>query len=199
MRRFGVSIVAVDILGWASVSVCAGLMLWLTLFRNDEAPARIRELDRLVAAATAKVDDLHAQRDRHRALYKVRHAELVSRGRIPEMPPIEEYFQLLARLAGQFQIEVRAQSPLAPRTYPGLVEHRFSFDVAGSLFDLARFLSAIERSEYWADVSFLKIEAVRNDLSAAQSESETERRIAQLTLSVFSSPRSAANPGAKQG
>ena len=161
MRRHGSSLLAIDITGGFIVAACAASIVWLTVLREDRAPAMIRELSKNTTATRNEIAKAKTQRDEQQALLTTRRGELANRGQLPEQSPVEAYFQTLARLAAQNRLQVRGQGPLSPRTYPGMLEQRFSYEVAGSLPDLARFLSAIESSDAWADVSFFKIETVR--------------------------------------
>jgi hypothetical protein len=75
-------------------------------------------------------------------------------------------------------------NPLGPRSYPGLLEQRYAYEVIGTQPDLARFLRAIEDAEFWADISYLKIDGGKR-----QGGEPTDECDALLTISLFSAAR----------
>jgi hypothetical protein len=60
--------------------------------------------------------------------------------------------------------------------------------------DLARFLYAIEHADFWADVSYLKIDTGRNPAAPESTDRE-----ALLTFSLFSAPPPEAPAPVKKG
>jgi Tfp pilus assembly protein PilO len=172
-----------DLLGGSFVAACLIAVAWLTLLREDRSAAALRDLRGAIATAKGELATIQLLREQQEALVKARRAELETRGQIPEKAPIHEYFQELSRLAHRHRLQVRSQGPLPPQSYPGLVEDRYSFEVMGTMTNMARFLREIEQSAFWADVSHLKIE------SAKQGQTETvNTREALLTISLFSVP-----------
>jgi hypothetical protein len=115
---------------------------------------------------------------------KERQVELATSGQLPAQIPIEEYFQTLSRLAGRHHLRVVRHNPLGPRSYPGLLEQRYAYEVIGTMPDIARFFRAIEDAEFWADISYLKIDG--GPPSADQGGEPTDERDAILTISLFS-------------
>lgn len=173
-----------DALG-ASLSA-AGLVtaLWITLFHSEHATSEVREYDLKIVSATKDLADLRSAVDRQRATLKERLGELATSGQLPEQIPIEEYFQTLSRLAVEHRLRTVRHNPLPPRSYPGLFEQRFAYEVIGTMPDLARFFKAIEDAEFWADISYLKI-----DGGQTPGDQPTDERNALLTLSLFSAAR----------
>jgi hypothetical protein len=78
-------------------------------------------------------------------------------------------------------------NPLGPRSYPGLLEQRYAYEVMGRVADLARFLRDVEDAEFWADISYLKIDG--GPPSADQGGEPNGERDALLTISLFSAAR----------
>ena len=72
---------------------------------------------------------------------------------------------------------------LASVEYPGLLEQRFTYEVAGEWPDIVRFLLEIEQADAWADVAYLKVSRGAN-----VGGRETGERPVALTISMFSSP-----------
>ncbi len=182
MRRIGRwEVFGVDLIGGLVVAAGVCGALWLLVLRENRAPAILRDLN--LSARTTEDDIQRARAALHeqQRLLAERKARLESHGRLPDHAPIEEYFQTLSRLAARFRLQVRGQSPLPSRSYPGLLEQRYAFEVAGMWPDLARFLKAIEDADFWADVSYFKIESTRGPAGADSNE-----RVALLTISLFS-------------
>ena len=176
-----------DVLG-ASMSA-AGLLvaLWVTIFHNEHATSELRDSTQMISSSTQDLAALRSAGDRQRATLKERQAELATSGQLPAQIPIEEYFQTLSRLAIQHRLRVVRHNPLGARSYPGLLEQRYAYEVIGTMPDLARFFKAIEdaeRSRFWADISYLKI-----DGGNRQSGEPTDERVAVLTISLFSAAR----------
>lgn len=184
------SVIAIDIAGGALAAMLLLTAAWLVVVRYPQASASMEELDRSIASAERDRAGLVATKRQQVETVRARSAHLAERGLLPDLPPIEEYLQLLTRLAHQHQLSVVGHSPSAPRNYPGLLEQRYAYEVTGSSMDIIRFLSAIERQEQWCDVSHLVIDASRTkpgDKPATTS--------AALTISLFSSPPAAQNRG----
>jgi len=172
----------------ASLSA-AGLLVafWMTLFHNEHATTEIRDFTQMISSATQNLAALRLAGDGQRATLKERQAELATSGQLPAQIPIEEYFQTLSRLAGRHHLRVVRHNPLGARSYPGLLEQRYAYEVIGTQPDLARFLRAIEDAEFWADISYLKIDG--GPSSADQGGEATDERDAILTISLFSAAR----------
>jgi len=189
-RSRKISLILLDSCG-ASLSG-AGLVaaLWLTFFHSEHAASELRDYTRIVSSATQDVAALRSSGDRQRATLKERQAELATSGHLPVQVPIEEYFQTLSRLAVQYHLRVVRHNPLTPRSYPGLLEQRYAYEVIGAMPDLARFFKAVEDAEFWADISYLKI-----DGSPPQGREPTDECTASLTISLFSAPRAESASG----
>ena len=170
----------------------AGLLaaLWMTFFHNEHATAELRDFTQMISSATQDLAALRSAGDLQRATLKERQVELATSGQLPAQIPIEEYFQTLSRLAIQHHLRVVRHNPLAPRSYPGLLEQRYAYEVIGTLPDLARFLRAIEDAEFWADISHLKIDGGKH-----QGGEPTDECNASLTISLFSAARAEGASG----
>lgn len=190
-RQRHLSILLMDLIGAAA---CAGLLsafVWFACFRGDRTVAEIRELSETITDARRDLVGLRTSLDQQRTILQQRQAELVAGGQLPDETPIEEYFQTLSRVASSHRLHVVRHNPLSPRTYPGLLEQRYAYEVSGSMPDITRFLKAIEDAKFWADVSYLKIDAGSRQVGPASIE-----RVASLTISVFSS---SLNVGSDRG
>ena len=191
MTRPGkVPLLLLDVLGASTLGACLVTAAWLTLFHSDHATAELRDLRQTFNSAAQDLATLRAATDRQRATLKQRQAELATNGQLPAQVPAEAYFQNLSRLAAQHRLRVVRQNPLTPRSYPGLLEERYVYEVMGTMPDLARFFKAIEDADFWADVSYLKI-----DGGPRQGDAPTDERVASLTISIFSAPRTDAGSG----
>ncbi len=172
---------AIDFVGACAVSACIFTFGWLTVIRGDEVSARIDDLTQTVQTAKQELVALRGTRDRRRIVLGDRRAELASGGRLPDHAPIERYFQTLSALAIQHRLRVRRHHPVSPRHYPGLLELRYAYELSGAMPDITRFLRAVEGTEFWADISFLKVEQ-----GPGPPRGESTQRIASLTISLFS-------------
>ncbi len=164
----------------------AGLLaaLWMTCFHKEHATTELSDLTTMISTATQNLATLRSAVDGQRATLRERQVELVSSGQLPAQIPIEEYFQTLSRLANQHHLRVVRHNPLGPRSYPGLLEQRYAYEVIGTQPDLARFFRAIEDAEFWADISYLKIDG--GTPTAEQGGRPSDERNAVLTISLFS-------------
>jgi hypothetical protein len=183
----------IDLAGGTVVGACALVSVWLLVLRDDGAGATLRELNRAVAAAEADLFRLATLRDEQRSAIVLERGRLALRGQPPPQPPLEEYFQHLALLAGQIGVELRSQAPLPPRHYPTLSEYRFVCEISASLPAIARLLYAVEHTDFWADVSYFKI-----DVSRGSGSVDSESRMAQITFSLYTAPM-AASDGLQKG
>jgi len=170
----------IDVAGGCVVAACICGFVWLTLLREDRAGGEVQTLAHLIDQADQDTRSLRAARDRQHGLLEKRRVELAESGQPPAHAPVEEYFRVLSTMASQHRLRVVRHSPLAPKEYPGLLEQRYAYEVVGSFLDLMGFLHAIEQTDYWADVSYLKV-----DRGANPADPLTDQRVAALTISLF--------------
>ena len=62
------------------------------------------------------------------------------------------------------------------------MELRYALEVAGTTPNLTWFFKSIEDAQFWADISYLKVEGEKSP----RGES-SDQRLASLTISLFSS------------
>ena len=173
----------VDLIGGGAAAACVCGLVWLTLLRTDQTSVEIQDLASAVRTARLQLAALDVEHKRQQNLFEDHQARLSTRGRLPDEPPVEDYFRALSRMATKHSLRVLRHSPLGPRSYPGLLEHRYTFEVAGSIPDLMRFLHGVESATYWADIGYLQIDA-----SAGAHTGDSQMRVAKLTFSLFSAP-----------
>lgn len=179
----------VYVLDLTAAAACAVLLLaccWLALVRGERTRSELAELRASIAESRRNLDAIETVRDRQREMLRQKQVELADRGHLPEQTPVEEYFQALSSLAQRSGLSVMRHQPMLARSYPGLLERRYAYEVAGTFSSLMQFFRGIEESRYWADVSYLRIEQ-----SDAIGTNEP-RRSAMLTMSVFSAGPTAA-------
>ena len=174
-------VLTIDVLGAVVVAASLFGVFWLTEVRGRSAEDEIASLTRTIGAVRRDLSILQAERDRQKAILRRHAADLADRGRLPEQTPVEEYFQSLSKLADRNRVLVARQNPLSPRSYPGVLETRYAYEVRGSMPDLAQFLKGIEEADFWADVSYLRILEGQGGQNRPGAE-----RVALLTISVFS-------------
>ncbi len=183
----------VDLVGSALLLVFLSLFLSFTVLSSDDTTNEIVRLERNISQGTRALTELRVGLDQSRDQLQRNRETLDQHGKLPEHAPIDEYFRFLSRLADHHELRVLSHYPLGVRRYPGLLEQRFSFEVIGSLPDLARFFKDIEDSDYWADVGFLKITRPQ-----AVPGADPRDRQAQLTLCLFSAD-SIKEPSSEEG
>lgn len=180
----------VDLIGGGTAAACVCGLVWLTLLRTDRTSVEIQDLTRAVRTARLQLAALDAEHERQQNLFEDHQARLSTRGRLPDEAPVEDYFRALSRLATAHSLRVLRHSPLGFRSYPGLLEHRYTYEVAGSIPDLMRFLHGVESAAFWADIGYLQIDA-----STGTHTWDSQMRVAKLTFSLFSAPPSRDDSG----
>ncbi len=177
------SLKIVDLIGGGTAAACVCGLVWLTILRSDPTSAEIQNLSRAVRTARLQLAALDAEQEQQQNLFEDHQARLSTLGRLPDEAPVEDYFRALSRLATEHSLRVLRHSPLGSRSYPGLVEHRHTYEVAGSIPDLMRFLQGVESGTFWADIGYLQIDA-----STGARAGDPQMRVARLTFSLFSAP-----------
>lgn len=186
------SLLAIDALGAAISLGMLALGAWTALKPQDELGTSTRDLSAELAELKSQVGGLRASLAQQERLAEETRRELAAEGPMPSHTPPEEYLQTLSTLAAENRLSVLRQAPLGPREYPGLIEQRFTYEVAGAMSDLARFFRAVETSPCWTDISHLRVEPVKDAVGTAE-------RTALLTFSVFSTAKPQAPPTTQGG
>jgi len=180
----------IDVGGGVALAACAGAFLWAALPREDRGIHEVRALTGIIEKAAQERRNLLATRDRQSRLLEQRRAELAESGQLPARAPVEQYFQVLSAMSARNGLRVVKHNPLAALEYPGLLEQRYAYEVVGSFPDLLRFLRAIEQTDYWADVSYLKL-----DRGVGPQDALAGQRTAALTISLFAASAEVAGGG----
>ena len=173
----------IDLLCGCALALCVLGFIWLTVIREDDTKAEIGGLNQFIREARKDHRVLQAASHEQHVLLTMRRGELAESGELPADMPVEQYFQTLSSIASDHGLRVVRQNPLPSRRYPGLLEQRYAYEVSGSFPALTRFLKSIEDTDFWADVSYLKI-----DRGGGPEDVASNERIAALTLSLFSAP-----------
>lgn len=181
MARRGNVIAVIDVLGGCTVAACLCSFVWLTAVRNERTRGDLDALTQQLQRSLHDTVALQAARGKQQALLVGYKTDLATTGQLPAAAPTEDYFAKLSGFAERFRLRVVRVQPLSPRRYPGLLEQRYTYDVTGDTPDLIHFLQEIEETSFWADVSFLKIEAGKGPDSGG-----ADPRAASLTISLFS-------------
>lgn len=184
------SIWLIDGAGLTVVVAIVTSAVWLFAIRGEQTRGQIRTLVRVTAAARGDLEVLRQERGARARLLSHRQRELSTQGRLPTGTSVESYFQELSALALQNGLRVVRHNPLMARSYPGLLEQRFAYEVVGTLSDLGQFFKAIERSDFWADVSYLRI----GDGHGKRRSKQAATRTALLTISIFSATSESEQP-----
>lgn len=183
MDKGRASVWLVDFSCGCVLAVCVGAFLWVTTVRRDVTLTDIQRNSSAVESAQRDLTTLNALRDEQHALLVRRSAELEKTGQLPVRSPVMEYMQTVSELATNHHLRLIGNRPTASRNYVGLFEERIECEFGGTLPDMVRFLSAIEKTDYWADVGYLKVTARPGPANGA-----SDQRRALLTFSLFSAP-----------
>lgn len=176
-------IFAMDVIGGCITAACLLCMAWILIISTHQTSMEMDQLTKAQRVVHRQLSLLKNECDRKRSLIIQIQSNMDQTGKLPEHAPIEDYFQTLAVLANHHHLRVLRHNPLTGRSYPGLIEQRFLYEVSGSMPDLVRYFKAIEDTQYWADISYLKI-----DRGSRMYRSRSKDRVAQLTISMFTSP-----------
>lgn len=193
-RMNRISIPLIDACFAVVCSASIALLVSITVFRDGTADAEVVRLRRGLAASRADQVALQRVFDDQEALLRERRDLIDHTGRLPDRAPVEAFFQTLSTLARANDLKVLQSAPHSTRVYSGLTEHRYSYELSGTLAKIARFLYEVEQTEYWADVGYLKIVP-----ASPASAPQDRNRKALLTLSLFSGRRDHATTGEVAG
>lgn len=173
----------IDLVGGSLVAGCVCAFVWLMVGKSDLVRDEIRQTSRNLGSAKTELSRLQQEHNIQQASLTDRKAQQQRVGKLPPRAPTERYFQNLSKLADHHHLKVLRHHPLASVEYPGLLEQRFAYEVAGHWPDIVRFLKEIEMADAWADVAYLKVSRGGN----SRGKESGERPIA-LTISMFSAP-----------
>ena len=171
---------AITVLGALCAITCISISAWLFLVRGEQVDELVRELRVAVRRSHERVATLRRQTEHEQVTLEALQQERSLGGGLPREAPVEAYFGALSDAATGLGLRVLRHQPLSGRSYEGLRESRFVFDVAGATADLLRLLRWVENAPFWADVGYLSVEG-----GSSRHEPGTERT-AQLVISLFS-------------
>lgn len=180
----------IDLGGGAALAALLAAIAYCALVEGRSAKAELSGAAADVATLKRDLAGLHNVASRQRALLGEKENLLAHTGQVPPQTPTEEYFRYLSSLATRHNLKILRQNPMPSQSYTGLREDRFAFDVIGGFPDLVELFRAVESSPYWADVSYLRVTALRQE--TAQPHAAGATAIANLTLSLFSAPHESA-------
>ena len=189
---FNKTVLMIDVTGLLLLAAIGAACAWLLAVKNEETSTEIASLREVIAGARQDLGTITAARDQQLALVADRESVLAELGRLPEDSQMDTYLQEISRLAGEHQVRIVSNVPLKSAVYPGLLEERYSYEISGTTLELFAFLRDVERTDFWADISHIKIES-----GGSASYQIGAIRSASLTLSLFSSP--ADDPSAETG
>jgi len=172
-----------DLIGGSLLATVIAGFVYLAFLREDSVQQELDELTSRVSTSREELAALRAVLDSEQESIADKRVELEDSGQLPDRIPVEQDLQTLSVLARRHHLEVLRVDPIQPREYPGLKETRYSFEVTGTMPDMARFFKAIEQAEFWADVSYFKIEQRR----PGPGEDPADQVAGALTISLFSS------------
>ena len=183
------TLMIIDAVGAFAALSCLSGFVWLTLIRTDVTGAELSASRRTMRMIQRDTAAMHNTIEAKTTSLAARREELVEKGSLPTIARTEDYFQFLSTTARRRNLRVLRHLPLSSRSYAGLLEQRYTFDVSGPTPNLLAFFTDIEQSEYWADVSYLRIQRGM-DQSIIGGD-----RNASLTISMYSNPPQPTDTG----
>jgi hypothetical protein len=171
----------IDVIGCTAIIGCVVGVTTLISSRAERQRGTIPQLRQAIATTELQIRNLESSCEQERGEIDNRNQRLKEPGRLPQVMPIENYMQSLARMAEASNVRVLLEKPLASRKYPGLLEERFAYTITGPGTSIIDFLDAVENSGFWADISYLRI-----DTSSARKGQAVKDPVALLTFSLFS-------------
>lgn len=175
------SIIIIDVCGAGIVAACALGFVWMLLLRDDVTKQEIDVLRGEIRSMRDDLSRLHGELDAQRAEVDQRRKDLALEGKLPNRTPVEQDLQAVYDVAKAHDIQVTGVTPLASRSYPGLLEQRYALETLGRMPSFTRFFKAIEDADLWVDIGYLKMESRPPGPTDAD-----KRQKAVLTLSLFS-------------
>lgn len=170
---------AIDVVGSAVLTMLILACAWLLTMRFREQSDAMATFNAELTRAQSDLTALRVVHERQAEQLRLRQVEVATSGWLPDRAPVESILKSIGEAASQRELTVVAQKPLPARTYPGVREERYAYDVVGGTDGIAAFLGDIEQGSWWCDVSFLSVESITEDVPP--------RVRASLTLSLFSS------------
>ena len=184
MRRENeLTLIVTDVVGAGMLAVCLVTSVWFLFVRSDETTREISVL-------RSRVGDVRQELTSVRQLVEKKSSELITTrreldatGQLPSRTPVDQYSQTVLDLAARFRLRVIRQNPVAPRTYPGLLEQRYAYELHGATRRFVAFFAAVEQTNFWADICYLRF-----DNGGTSGPDSSDDRVASFTVSLFSAP-----------
>ncbi|MCH7923924.1 MAG: hypothetical protein IIC51_00175 [Planctomycetes bacterium] len=182
MRRENELILIVtDVVGAGVLAGCLVTSVWFLFVQSNETTremAALRSRAANVRRDLTSVRQLAEQKSSERTATR---RELDATGQLPTRTPVDRYSQTVLDLAARFELRVIRQNPVAPRTYPGLLEQRYAYEMHGATRDFVAFFAAVEQTNFWADISYLRFTD-----GGTSGPNSSDDRVASFTVSLFS-------------
>lgn len=182
MRRENELILIVtDVVGAGVLAGCLVTSVWFLFVQSNATTREIAALRSRAANVRRELTSVRQLAEQKSSERTATRRELDATGQLPTRTPVDRYSQTLLDLAARFQLRVIRQNPVAPRTYPGLLEQRYAYEMHGATRDFVAFFAAVEQTNFWADISYLRF----GDGGTSGPDSSHDR-VASFTVSLFS-------------
>lgn len=182
MRRENeLTLIVADVLGAGVLAGCLVMSVWLLFVRSNETTREISVLRSRVGDVRRELTSVRQHAEQESSELSTTQRELEAIGQLPTRTPVDRYSQTLLDLAARFGLRVIRQNPVAPRTYPGLLEQRYAYELQGATRDFVAFFAAVEQTNFWADISYLRFAA-----GGTSGPNSSGDRVASFTVSLFS-------------
>ncbi|MCH8150358.1 MAG: hypothetical protein IH987_20670 [Planctomycetes bacterium] len=184
MRRENeLTLIVTDVVGAGVLAACLVTSIWFLFVRSSETTREISVLRNRAGSVRRDLTSVRQLAEQKRAELTAIRKKLDATGQLPTRTPVDQYSQTVLDLAARFRLRVIRQNPVAPRTYPGLLEQRYAYEIRGATGDFIAFFAAVEQTDFWADISYLRF----GDGGTSGADSANDR-IASFTVSLFSAP-----------
>ncbi len=172
--------IVIDLLGTVTLVAIVFWGAWYTFFKSNTAGSKVDGLVKQVEATSTTLRTLEQDLDQRKSEHRDLLARATEREKLPSDIPIERTLADITLLAHRHGARMVGVSPLSEVHYPGVLEKRYRVTLEGTFQGMLGFFRDFENQDYWADVTYLKIEP------AEQQDGVEARRMAELTLSFFS-------------
>lgn len=185
MRRENELILIVtDVVGAGVLAACLVTSVWFLFVQSNETTREIGVLRSRAADVRRDLTAVRRLAEQKSSERTATRRELDATGQLPTRTPVDQYSQTVLDLAARFDLRVIRQNPVALRTYPGLLEQRYAYELRGATRDFVAFFAAVEQTNFWADISYLRF----GDGGTLGPDS-SDNRVASFTVSLFSAPK----------
>ncbi len=175
-----------DIAGTTIMLCLAAVATWCGAIHSPSVSGKLAEMETNLEKMESSLRNTENAIRRKTVELGDLQADIESRGALPSKSPVETNLRNITRLARDNEVELISVKPSEEKAYPGLTEIKYAIEAKSGFRDLVQFLKDFEESEFWADVTKLKVETGSRNRVANDNTQSSE-----LVLSLFASQNQA--------